>query len=249
MSRKLYDPQKGKMRVAGLVSGSGKSLISIIDKQKQLETKGDCNFEVVGLFSDNPRSKAAAIGTSYNLPFLINDIRAFYREKGENIKNLEIRKQYDRQTVDFLRPLKPDVVVYAGYVWATTEPLVSEFMGINCHPADLRIERDGHRTYAGANGVKDALLAGETKLHSTLHLVSTEIDHGPILLVSEAVMVTDHDEMDFKDKIRYYLRILNEKSRKLFAMAIDEMSRGSFATEQEGHLSYNGIPIPDGFQL
>jgi folate-dependent phosphoribosylglycinamide formyltransferase PurN len=249
MSKPLYDPQKGKMRVAGLVSGSGKSLLAIIERQKQLETKGDCHFEVVGLFSDNPKSKAAVIGTSYNLPFLINDIRAFYRDKGESIKNLEIRQEFDQQTVDFFKPLNPDVVVYAGYVWATTEPLVSEFMGINCHPADLRIERDGHRVYAGANGVKDALLAWETKLHSTLHLVSTEIDHGPILLVSEPVMVVDHDEMNFNDKIRYYLRLLNEESRKLFAKAIDEISRGNFATEHEGHLAYNGVPIPDGFQL
>ena len=60
MNKPLYDPQKGKMRVAGLVSGSGKGLLAIIERQKQLETKGDCNFEVVGLFSDNPKSKAAA---------------------------------------------------------------------------------------------------------------------------------------------------------------------------------------------
>ena len=249
MNKPLYDPQKGKMRVAGLLSGSGKSLIAIIDRQRQLEKQDECNFEVVGLFSDNPKSQAEAIGTSNDLPFFINNIRAFYRDKGEKLNNLEIRREFDRQTVEFFKPLHPDVVVYAGYVWATVEPLVLEFMGINCHPADLRVVRDGRRAYAGANGVKDALLAGETRLYSTLHLVSAEIDHGPILLVSEPIMVMDDDAMSFQDKMRYHLRLLNENSRKLFARAIDEISRGSFTIEDTGHLAYNGISIPDGFQI
>ena len=249
MNKPLYDPQKGKMRVAGLLSGSGKSLIAIIDRQRELEKRGDSNFEVVGLFSDNPKSQAETIGTSNNLPFFINDIRMFYRDKGAKLNNLEIRRDFDRQTVEFLKPLHPDVVIYAGYVWATVEPLVSEFMGINCHPADLRVVRDGRRVYAGANGVNNALLAGETRLHSTLHLVSAEIDHGPILLVSEPIMVTDDIAMSFQDKMRYNLKLLNEHSRKLFARAIDDISRGSFTIEHNGHLAYNGISISDGFQL
>ncbi len=201
------------------------------------------------MFSDNQRSKAEAIGAVFNLPFLINDIRAFYRDKGEHIRNFEIREEFDRQTAAFLKPLKPDVVVYAGYVWAAAAPLASEYMWVNCHPADLRIERDGRRAYAGANGVKDALLAGETRLHSTLHLVSARIDHGPILLVSEPVVVNDNDKMNPGDKMRYYLGLLNEHSRKLFAKAIDEISRGSFTMDDKGQLAYKGSAIPDGFQL
>jgi folate-dependent phosphoribosylglycinamide formyltransferase PurN len=249
MNKPLFDPQKGKMKVAGLLSGSGKSLIAIINRQKELEKQGECNFEVVGLFSDNPKSQAEAIGTSNNLPFFINDIRAFYRSKGAKLNNLEIRGEFDRQTVEFLKPLQPDVVVYAGYVWATVEPLVSAFMGINCHPADLRVVRDGRRAYAGANGVADALLAGESKLHSKLHIVSPVIDPGPILLVSTPVTVMDNDNMSFQDKMRYHLRLLNEHSRKLFALAIEEISRGHFLMASNGQIIYNEKPIPEGFQL
>jgi folate-dependent phosphoribosylglycinamide formyltransferase PurN len=249
MSRPLYDPQKGKMRVAGLLSGSGKSLISIIDRQKQLEAKGVCNFEVVGLFSDNTKSQADTIGTSYDLPFFINDIHAFYRDRGKKLKDLETRSEFDRQTLEFLEPLHPDVVVYAGYVWATVEPLVSAFMGINGHPADLRVVRDGRRVYAGANGVADALLAGESQLYSTLHIVSPVIDHGPILLVSEPVIVANDDSMSFHDKMRNCLRLLNERSRELFALAIEEISLGRFLMASNGQIIYNGKPIPEGFQL
>lgn len=249
MTKPLYDPQDGKMRVAGLVSGSGKSLLSIIEKQKEIDTTGTCNFEVVGLFSDNPKSKAKEIGTTYKLPFLINDIKEFYRKKGAPIKNLEVRQEYDSQTAEFLKQLKPDVLVYAGYVWATTEPLLKEFMAINGHPADLRVIKDGHRVYAGANGVGDALAAGETNLFSTLHLVTPKIDHGPILMVSEPVPVVDQDAISDLDKMRYHLRLLNEKLRELFARVIDDVSQGRFGMEVDGCLTYNGTPIPNGFQL
>jgi len=249
MTRPLYDPEKGKMRVAGLISGSGKSFVSIIEKQKELEAAGNCNFEVAGLFSDNPNSRAEQIATEAQIPYFINDIKSFYRRKTAPVKDLEIRREFDRETADFLRPLKPDLVAYAGYVWAATEPLIAEFMGINCHPADLRVEKEGRRTYAGANGVADALQAGETRLYSTLHLVSAEIDHGPILLVSEPVEVVNDDSWSFFDKMRHHLRLLNEHSRKLFALAVDEMSRGRFVTAADGGMVYNGQPIPAGWQV
>ena len=249
MTRPLYDPQKGKMRVAGLISGSGKSLLAIIEKQKEIDISGTCNFEVVGLFSDNPKSKAEEIGITYKLPFLVNDLKGFYRKKGASIKNLVVRREYDFQTADFLKQLKPDVVVYGGYVWATTEPLLNEFTAINGHPADLRVMKDGHRAYAGANGVGDALAAGERNLYSTLHLVTPKIDHGPILMVSEPVPVVDQDSISDQDQMRYHLRLLNEKLRELFAKVIDDVSQGRFGMEDNGCLTYNGTPIPNGFQL
>ena len=68
MNKPLFDCSKGKLRIAGLISGSGKSLISIIERQKELEADSNCNFEVVGLFSDNPNSKAEHISKTYNIP-------------------------------------------------------------------------------------------------------------------------------------------------------------------------------------
>ena len=54
MPKQLYDPGKGKMRVVGLVSGSGKGVIAIIDRQKEMRVASADNFEVVGIFTDNP---------------------------------------------------------------------------------------------------------------------------------------------------------------------------------------------------
>jgi len=69
-------------------------------------------------------------------------------------------RQRDYKT---FRAVKPDFLAYAGYVWATTAPIVNAYIGVNAHPADLSIEKDGRRAYAGANGVRDALLGAKAR--------------------------------------------------------------------------------------
>lgn len=238
------------MRVASLISGSGKSLISIIDRQKELEADSNCNFEVVGLFSDNPNSKANQISETYNIPVFVNDIKEFYSSRNKKITDKAVRRDFDRQTVDFFTTLNPDIVIYAGYIWATTEPLVSSFLSINCHPADLSVEKQGKRSYAGAHGVRDALTAGETTLNSSLHLVTSKIDHGPILLISKPVVVEeDSQDLDLKSRSIKYLRLLNEKSRELCALGIEKISKHAFTIDSNEQLFYEGEPIPKGYRL
>lgn len=249
MKKPLFDFRSEKLRVAGLISGSGKSLLSIIDKQKEIETVSDCNFEVVGLFSDNPSSQAEKIAKDYNLPVFINDIRAFYQVRNKKINNKEIRQAYDQATVDFLTPLKPDIVIYAGYVWATTAPLLDRFNCVNCHPADLSVEKNGVRVYAGANGVRDALLAGENRLFSSFHQVTAKVDHGPILLISKPVVVEKDPGMDLTSRSIKYLRILNKKSRKLCSLGIEKIAKRAFTIDEKGQLYYEDTPIPKGFRL
>jgi len=249
MSGRLFNPNVGKLRVAGLVSGSGKSLISVIERQKELEADSNCNFEVVGVFSDNPFSKAEDLGKTYNIPVCVNDIRAFYKSRNKKLSDLGVRQEFDRTAVRFLKDLNPHIVIYAGYVWTTTEPLLTAFRSVNCHPADLSVESGGHRSYAGANGVRDALLAGETQLHSSFHLVTPIVDHGPILFISEPVDVEGDQDSDLKTRSIKYLRLLNEKSRQLCAWGIEEISKGSFNKDSTGQITYLGNLIPKGYRL
>jgi folate-dependent phosphoribosylglycinamide formyltransferase PurN len=249
MKKPLFDFRSDKLRVAGLISGSGKSLLSVIDRQKEIETVSNCNFEVVGLFSDNPYSQAENIAKRHQLPFYINDIRAFYKARNKKISDRKTRQEYDQGIVDFLTPLKPDIVLYAGYVWATTQPLLDRFNCVNCHPADLSVEKDGQRLYAGANGVRDALLAGETRLYSSFHQVTAKVDHGPILLISKPVIVEDDTGLDLNSRSIKYLRLLNEKSRDLCSLGIEKIANQSFTIDEKGSLFYENEPIPKGFRL
>jgi folate-dependent phosphoribosylglycinamide formyltransferase PurN len=249
MIKPVFDPRRGKMRVIGFVSGSGKGIVTIIERQKELEAESKCNFEVVGIFTDNPGSKAFSLGQTFNLPVLLNDIHEFYGARNEKINNLKIREDYDKETIRLIEPLHPDFLVFAGYVWVATPTLVKAYHAINAHPADLAVIKDGKRAYAGADGIGAALSAGETKLHSSVHLVTTQVDGGPILLISKPVIVEEDPGLSKKERWRKYLNLVNRQSLLLLPLAVEKLSTGDFQWDEQRNVYEGGRAIPEGVRL
>jgi len=249
MLTSLYDPRNGRMKIAALVSGSGVSLLGILEQQKEMEKRGNAPYEVVAIFTENPASKAEELSRHYNLPVFTNDIKKFYATRGAKLSDLKVREEFDRETVALLGRQRPDVLAYAGYVWVTTKPLVEAFLGLNFHPADLSIEERGKRKYAGAHGVRDALMAGEKELAATLHIATTEVDCGPILLISHPIIVERKEGDDLEEVSRHYLKLLNKEKGPLFARAAKDLAEGTFRRDEKGVLYYGENPIPHGFKL
>jgi acetyltransferase len=235
------------MRVVGLISGSGKSLVTVIEQQLDSEKQSGSPYEVVAIFSDNPKSKAEEIGKQYRIPVVIRDISAYYSERGVKITDKKLREEFDTETVKALSPYKAHVALYAGYVWATTAPLVNAYIGINVHPADLSIEKDGKRAYSGAYGVKDAFTAGEKTVASTAHLVTTLVDGGPILMISRSIPV-DWGKKSFEELEKECLNLLNQEARKLFPKVVMALAEGNFQRDENGLIYYRNIPIPKGYR-
>jgi folate-dependent phosphoribosylglycinamide formyltransferase PurN len=203
----------------------------------------------VGIFTDNPGSGAFSIGKEYNLPVLLNDIRQFYKDHNQKITNLALREQFDKKTTDLIAPLNPEFLVLAGYVWVTTSPLLQKFQAINAHPADLSVVKDGKRAYAGADGIGAALKSGEKRLYSSVHLVTAEVDGGPILLISRPIHVEEDTSLSSRDRWRKYLKLVNEQSRSLLPLALEKLSCGEFESDEGGNVYYQGSLIPKGHRL
>ena len=200
----LYTPKGDRpMKVAGFMSGSGTNLIKILEKQAALnETPAGSPFEVGLIFTDRPESKAASIAATYDVPFVVKDIMAFYRSQGhETKKDLSLRPEYDRQVLSMIEPYDVDTIVLAGYMSVVTQPLLEAFAGriINVHPADLRILTMGKRKYTGDYAVRDAILAGEKVIRSSTHIVRQEVDGGEVLMVSSAVPVILPPDISYED--------------------------------------------------
>ena len=128
-------------------------------------------------------------------------------------------------------------------------PFVNAYIGVNAHPADLSIEKDGRRAYAGANGVRDALLGGESEVRSSLHLVTTQVDGGPILLISEPVPVDKNLGLSLEEASRFYLKPLNDMTRKLFPRVVKDIAEGTYRRDDKGLLYSGETPIPKGVRL
>jgi folate-dependent phosphoribosylglycinamide formyltransferase PurN len=247
--RTVCEPKQGPLKIVGLISGSGTRLVDILEHQAELEAKKGSPYQVVGVFSENPDSKAKEIGDRFNLPSIVRDLRRFCQERGKKITDLNMREEFDRETVQSLEALEAEAVVYAGYVWVATAPLVKAFIGINGHPADLSVISDGKRAYAGADGIGAALTAGETELFATTHLVTTEVDAGPILIVSKPVTVEEDTGMHTRDRWRKYLTLVNRRLSQIFPVTVELLASGQFERDDSWTIHYKNQPIPNGLRM
>ncbi len=237
----IHDPAWGTLKVVGFISGSGNSLWRVHDLQKELEATWEGSpFEVVGCFSSDSEAKGILKAQERDIPVEAIDIRGFYRERKEKFSNMDVRVEYDRLAAAAIEKFQADVIILAGYVWATTSVIVDSYTVINVHPADLAVMKDGRAAYAGANGVGDALAAEEKMLHSSSHIATSKVDQGPLLFISPGVPVdyTAQSTMDERDFMRIHLRQVNAQSREISARTILEIALGNWEIEPDGTLFY-----------
>ena len=90
-----------------------------------------------------------------------------------------LREWYDGETAEMLQRAGVDIAVLLGYLFVVTEPLLNAFGDriFNVH--------DGTQKYPGLHATRSAILAGEIETHSIVHVVTKELDRGPVIVQSE----------------------------------------------------------------
>jgi phosphoribosylglycinamide formyltransferase-1 len=155
-------------RIAVLASGSGTLLEAIL---------ADLASQIVVVISDRP-CRALDVATDHGVP-------AELVERSEWGPSFD-RDAYTERLVKALQAHAVDLVVMAGF--GTVVPrIVDAFPDrvINSHPALLP-------AFKGWHAVREALAAGVKVTGTTIHVVTAEVDEGPIL-AQEAVAVRDDD--------------------------------------------------------
>lgn len=169
-----------KLRVFVFFSGGASGLRYLAEDDPNYDEK----YEVVGAFTDVSDAPGVEFVRRKGIPLETNDLEAFYAERDAPTTDLDVREEFDAETRETISSYEPDVILLSGYMRILTSPVVSEYPIVNVHPADLRIEDDGERVYTGFDPVRDAVLAGETETRSSVHLVTEDVDDGPLLVVS-----------------------------------------------------------------
>ena len=250
MTHPLWSPLRGKLRLAGLVSGSGNTLWKTLELQKQLEkSKEGSPFEVVAVFADSGSASALEKAKSFGVPAVSLDIREFYARRNAPLKDREVRAAYDREILAMLEPFSPDMLLLAGYVWATTDVITGSIPTVGVHPADLAVRKNGERAYAGADGVGATLAGGEHEIRATSYLATPVLDGGPMLIVSPPSPIDSDEGMDPKDRFRKYLSLVNEQARETGARTVYEIARGHFAVNADGIAVHKERALPDGLRF
>jgi len=170
-------------RVVILISGRGSNLQSILDAK--------LDAQIAAVISNNPAARGIEIARSADVDTAVIDHRAF-----------PDRASFEAVLADKVDSYRPDLLVLAGFMRILTEGFIKRFSNriMNIHPSLLP-------AFPGVDTHRRALHEG-VRIHGcTVHFVTPDLDHGPIV-VQAAVPVLPGDDED-----RLAARVLEQEHR------------------------------------
>jgi len=191
-------------RLGVLISGRGSNLQALIDAIE--DGRLDARIAVVISNRDDAggleRARRAGIDT------LVRDHRGW-----------PSRDEYDSMLAEDLRSRNVGVVCLAGFMRRVGLPLIEAFPAaiVNIHPSLLP-------AFPGLDAQRQALAHGVRVSGVTVHLVTAELDAGPII-VQRAVQVLEHDTEE-----TLAARILVEE-HKAFPEAVQRVLDGAWTLD------------------
>jgi phosphoribosylglycinamide formyltransferase-1 len=156
-----------------MASGNG----SNFEAMAQAIQAGDLRARIHRLVVNNPGCGAQQRAERLGIPVSVLDHRV-----------LKDRRELDTELVRLFRSDQVEVVVMAGWMRIVTDVLIGGYAGrlINIHPSLLP-------SFRGMDAVGQALKAGVKLTGCTVHIVTEELDAGPIL-AQAAVPILDSDD-------------------------------------------------------
>ena len=170
-----------------LISGRGSNMEALIAARDA----GQLPANIAAVLSNRADAKGLATAAAAGIPTCVLDHQAFAG-----------REAFDAALVAAIDEFSPDLVVLAGFMRILTPVFVNHYEGrlLNIHPSLLP-------SFTGLHTHQRALEAGVRVHGCTVHFVTAELDHGPIVLQA-AVPVLDGD-----DEASLAARVLQQEHR------------------------------------
>lgn len=159
-------------KIVILISGRGSNMQAIVEAQIP-------GAEVVAVIANKPDAAGIAWAEAQGIDTLV-----------VTHKNYDSREAFDQALASFIDGYEADLVVLAGFMRILTAEFVHHFAGrlINIHPSLLP-------SFTGLHTHERALSEG-VKVHGcTVHFVTADLDHGPII-IQATVPVLENDTAD-----------------------------------------------------
>jgi phosphoribosylglycinamide formyltransferase-1 len=149
-----------------LISGRGSNMEAIV---QACATEG-WNARVAGVVSNRPGAVGLDFARARGIATAVVDHTAF-----------DSRETFDAALASAIEAFAPDVLALAGFMRILTPAFVRRFEGrmLNVHPSLLP-------AFTGLHTHRRAIEAGCKLAGATVHFVTPELDHGPI--VAQAVV-------------------------------------------------------------
>ena len=168
-------------RIAVLISGQGSNLDAIVRASEAQDWPG----RVVAVISNRADARGLVSAQAQGIATEVLDHKAFAD-----------RAAFDAALAQAVDRHEPDLVVLAGFMRILTPEFVGRYDGrmLNIHPSLLP-------AFTGLNTHRRAIEAGCKLAGATVHFVSAELDHGPIVAQAAVPVLADDDETSLAARV------------------------------------------------
>lgn len=162
-------PTMAKAKIGVLISGRGSNMAALVYAAKL----ADCPYEVVLVAANDPEAPGLKLAEAEGIATFGLSHKGMKRAEFDAVVDAELRK------------VGADYVALAGYMRLLSAEFVNRWSGrmLNIHPSLLP-------KYKGLDTHQRALDAGDAVAGCSVHVVTSELDDGPVLDRIEVATLT-----------------------------------------------------------
>ncbi|MCE2915995.1 MAG: phosphoribosylglycinamide formyltransferase [Rubrivivax sp.] len=200
-------------RIVILISGRGSNMQAIVERCAEEAWPA----EVVAVLSNRPDAAGLAWAAARGIATAVVDHKAFAR-----------REDFDAAMVRAIDVHRPDLLLLAGFMRILGADAVERYAGrfLNIHPSLLP-------AFPGLHTHRRALEAGCQVVGATVHFVTPQLDHGPIVMQA-AVPVHPGD-----DEHALAARVLKSE-HVIYPLAVRWFCEGALELGADGRVRHRG---------
>jgi phosphoribosylglycinamide formyltransferase 1 len=152
-------------KIVILISGGGSNMAAIVKTAQRQCWDATLDAQIAAVISNKADARGLQFAASQGVPTRVLDHKAFAS-----------REEFDTALAKCINEFTPSLVALAGFMRILTPGFVSHFSGrlLNIHPSLLP-------AFPGLHTHERAIAAGCKFAGATVHQVTPELDHGPIL--------------------------------------------------------------------
>jgi len=168
-------------RIAILISGRGSNMEAIVQRCAQERWPA----EIVAVIANRPQAAGLAFAREHGIATAVVDHTAFAS-----------RDAFDAALAETLDAQRPDLVVLAGFMRILGDAFVRRYEGrmLNIHPSLLP-------AFPGLHTHRRAIEAGCKASGATVHFVTPQLDHGPIVMQSVVPVLPGDSESSLAARV------------------------------------------------
>ncbi len=193
-----------RVRVAVLLSGRGSNMLALAEHRRRDPER---NYDIVLVASNVPSARGLVLAKRLGL-----------ERWAKSHEGME-RAAFDALLDEQLEAHGVQLIALAGYMRLLSEGFVAKWEGriLNVHPSLLPL-------YKGLDTHRRALIAGDEYAGCSVHLVTADLDSGPVIAQAKVRILPRDDPESLA------ARVLEEEHR-IYPIALDEYCRALRAAE------------------